>query len=71
MSFEDKSFESSLKELELIVAKLEDPDISLDESIELFEKGVLLANGCSKQLEMAKQKILTLSEVEKEVVTND
>lgn len=71
MSFEDKSFESSLKELELIVAKLEDPDISLDESIELFEKGVLLANSCSKQLETAKQKILTLSEVEKEVVTND
>ena len=71
MSCENNNFEKSLKELELIVSKLENPDISLDESIALFEKGIVLADSCSKQLESAKQKILTLSVAEKEVSIDD
>lgn len=71
MSCNNKNFEDSLKELELIVSKLENPDISLDESIALFEKGITLADSCSKQLESARQKILTLSDAEKEANNND
>ena len=71
MSCENKNFEDSLKELESIVSKLENPDISLDESILLFERGIKLADSCSKQLESARQRILTLSEAENEVKKDD
>ena len=37
-----KSFESSLSELEKIVRQLEDGDLSLEESLKLFESGVRL-----------------------------
>ncbi|MBE6728573.1 MAG: exodeoxyribonuclease VII small subunit [Ruminococcaceae bacterium] len=57
-------FESSLKKLEEIVAKLESGECTLDESIELFEKGMELSNECSKRLEEARQKIITLTDAE-------
>lgn len=71
MPGENMNFEDSLKELEFIVSKLENPEISLDESISLFEKGIVLADTCSKQLENARQKIVTLTQAEKEVEDND
>ncbi len=51
------SFEEAYKKLEEIAAKLESPEISLDESIALFEEGVKLSKYCSEVLEKAKQKI--------------
>lgn len=51
------SFEEAYKKLEQIAEKLEDPEISLDESIALFEEGVKLSKYCSEVLEKAKQKI--------------
>ena len=57
-------FEKSIKELEEIAKKLENEQISLDESIALFEQGVLLSKDCSEYLENAKQKIITLTEKE-------
>lgn len=59
-------FEKSLDELEKIVARLESGDISLDESIELFERGTKLTNECRKTLENARQKITSLTEEEEE-----
>ena len=59
-------FEKSISELENIVAQLESGDITLDESIKLFERGTKLTNDCSKTLETAKQKIITLTEAEEE-----
>ena len=59
-------FEKSIKELEEIAKSLENEQISLDESIALFEKGVLLSKDCSEYLENAKQKIVTLTEKEGE-----
>lgn len=59
-------FEKSISELENIVAQLESGDITLDESIKLFERGTKLTNDCRKTLETAKQKIITLTEAEKE-----
>ncbi len=51
------SFEEAYKKLEQIAQKLENPEISLDESIALFEEGVKLSKYCSEVLEKAKQKI--------------
>ena len=59
-------FEKSLKELEEIVSRLESRDITLDESMALFERGMKLSGDCRKALETAKQKIITLTEAEKE-----
>lgn len=60
----NENFEQILKELELTVAELEKGDVSLDEAISLFEKGIELSNLCSEKLENAKQKITKLTEVE-------
>lgn len=66
MALKDFDFEKSIKELEKIAAQLENEQISLDESIALFEKGVKLSKECSDYLENAKQKIVTLTEKEGE-----
>ncbi len=60
----NENFEQILKELELTVAELEKGDVSLDEAISLFEKGIELSNLCSEKLENAKQKITKLTELE-------
>ena len=70
-------FEESLKELEEIVAKMEQGNLSIDESIAAFTKGIELCKNCSKELEAAKGKITILQkemEAIKEVpfeVSND
>ena len=51
------NFEDALKELEEIVKKMENGDLSLDESLKLFERGITLTRMCSSKLEHAKQKI--------------
>ena len=61
-----KTFEKNLAELESVVKALEASDVSLEEMIALFEKGVKLSKDCSEYLESAKQKIITLTEKESE-----
>lgn len=53
-------FESSLKKLELIVAKLEDENINLEDSVKSFEAGINLVKECQKQLEEAELKVKEL-----------
>ena len=53
-------FEESLKELEAIVSKMEQGNLSIDESIEAFTKGIELCKNCTKALEEAKGKITML-----------
>tara|TARA_B100001564_G_scaffold300781_1_gene267831 strand:+ start:763 stop:987 length:225 start_codon:yes stop_codon:yes gene_type:complete len=59
---EDKKvdFESSLKELELIVERLEDENINLEDSVKSFEEGVSLVKQCQKKLQDAELKIRKL-----------
>ena len=52
-----KTFEESLKSLEDIVKRLDEEDLSLEESIKAFEEGVKLSNLCGKKLEEAQQKV--------------
>ncbi|MGH7442206.1 MAG: exodeoxyribonuclease VII small subunit [bacterium] len=56
-----ENFEKSLETLEELVRELEAGDKGLDESLELFEKGVTLAKDLSKRLEDAKTKVEALS----------
>jgi exodeoxyribonuclease VII small subunit len=58
------SFESQLAELEKVVEKLERGDLSLEESVTLFERGVHLSNACKKQLSTAESRIQVLLEPE-------
>ena len=54
---ERPSFEQALKELEGIVQRLEQEEVSLEESIELYQNGVKLSKKCSEILEKAELKI--------------
>ena len=53
----EKSFESSLKELEEIVGRLEEGDLPLEQSLELFEQGIRLSRDCQKRLDEAERKV--------------
>lgn len=50
-------FEQSLAELEAIVDKLEQGDLTLDESLQHFERGVQLTRTCQAALKDAEQKV--------------
>ncbi|MCR5090192.1 MAG: exodeoxyribonuclease VII small subunit [Oscillospiraceae bacterium] len=54
------SFEESMKRLEEIVTHLEKGDISLQESLTLFEEGSSLLKDCSRMLDEAEQKVVQL-----------
>lgn len=58
----ENTFESSMKELEQVVQELEKGDLSLDESILKFEKGISLSKECNKRLDGAEKKINILLE---------
>ena len=53
----EKTFESALGELELIVQQLEQGDLDLEESLKLFEKGVKLSRECRERLAKAERRI--------------
>jgi len=53
----EKSFETSLSELEKIVGKLESGDLPLEQSLELFEKGINLSRECRERLAKAERRI--------------
>ena len=54
------SFEKKLTRLEEIVQKMEGGEMSLDQSLKLFEEGVKLSKDCNKELNEAEQKVKKL-----------
>ena len=62
MAKKDKQiqFEEAFKRLDAIVTKLESGDLSLEESMALFEEGITLTETCKTRLEAAEQKIKLL-----------
>ncbi len=54
------SFETCMDELEKVVKELEGGDLSLDRSLELFERGMSLSDTCRKQLEEAETRVETI-----------
>ena len=51
------NFEAGLVELEKIVKEMESSDLSLERSMELFEKGMSLTESCRKQLQEAETRV--------------
>ncbi len=52
-----EKFEDALTKLEKIVSKLEDGEISLEESLKLFEEGIRLSRLCNQKLDEAEKKV--------------
>ncbi len=67
MENKEFSFEEAMKELENIVAALERGEVSLEDSLKLYEKGVGLVREANKLLSDAKERIIAVSGVQ----TND
>jgi exodeoxyribonuclease VII small subunit len=57
-----KDFESAVAELDGIVKTLEEGDLALEKSLELYERGVQLARFCHAKLEGAERRIEMLNE---------
>ena len=62
-----ENFEESMKNLENIVAELEDGNLNLDESVKKFEEGMKSAKQCNTILEEAEKKITILLEKDGEL----
>ena len=52
-----KNFEKSLADLENIVQRLDENDLSLDEALSLFEEGIKLSRFCSQKLDSVENKV--------------
>ena len=57
-----KDFEAAIAELESIVKKLEEGDLALEKSLELYERGVQLSRFCHTRLEQAEKRIEILND---------
>jgi exodeoxyribonuclease VII small subunit len=57
-----KDFEGAIAELETIVRRLEEGDLALEQSLELYERGVRLSRYCHARLEEAERRIEVLAE---------
>ncbi len=55
-----RTFETSLEALEQIVRQLEDGNLPLEKSLELFEQGVRLSRECQERLSQAERRIEVL-----------
>jgi exodeoxyribonuclease VII small subunit len=64
MNSEGITFEQAVAELEGIVKKLEKGELTLDESIGFFQRGVELTKYCNKKLDEAERSITMLIEGE-------
>jgi exodeoxyribonuclease VII small subunit len=58
------SFEDQMAELEKVVDRLERGDLTLEENVSLFERGVHLSNACKAQLASAESRIQVLLDPE-------
>jgi exodeoxyribonuclease VII small subunit len=57
-----KDFEAAIAELETIVKKLEDGDLTLEQSLDLYERGVRLSRYCHGRLEEAERRVELLGD---------
>ncbi len=67
----EMKFEEAIHQLSEIVKALESGEIPLEESIALYEKGMLLSKRCTEILEKAEQKVRFLQEQQTETESNE
>ncbi|GAB1611650.1 MULTISPECIES: exodeoxyribonuclease VII small subunit [Mammaliicoccus] len=65
----EQTFEEMMTELEKVVGKLDEENISLEESIELYQRGIELSSKCETKLKEAEDKVNKL--VKKEGDSNE
>ncbi len=72
-AFEAPDFESAIAELESLVQRMESGELSLEDSLREFERGVQLTRLCQDQLKSAEHrvKLLTADGEEKDFVDGD
>ncbi len=58
---EARPFEEALKELEQLAAQMERGDLTLDDAVEAYDKGIRLSKHCRKKLDEAEGKIQKLT----------
>ena len=68
MTKETQSFEEMMQELERIVQKLDNETVSLEESLDLYQRGMKLSAACDTTLKNAEKKV---NDLIKEDVKND
>ena len=66
---ETPDFEASITELETLVSALESGDLSLEESLQTFERGIKLTRTCQSALQQAEQRVNILLEKDGETVS--
>ena len=69
MKEKPKSFEEAITELEDVVARLEKGELSLDDSIAVFQRGIALSKYCNQRLDEVEKKISLLLEDENGEIT--
>ncbi len=60
MAKKEQSFEDAMLRLESIVDRMERGDVSLEESLALFEEGASLVKLCTKKLDTAQMRVVQL-----------
>ena len=65
------SFENALAELEALVDTLEQGDLSLEDSLKNFERGVTLTRTCQEALTQAEQKVRLLEALDDDLLPFD
>ena len=68
---DNNNFEESMKDLEMIVDKLEKGEQNLEKSLQLFEEGVEISKKLNDQLKNAEKKVSELMNISKESKTED
>ena len=68
MENKDMTFEECLKQLEEIVAKLESKDISLDDAVKYYQKGLELSKRCYEIFNQTQEVIV--KKVERSIITD-
>ncbi|EOW0831464.1 exodeoxyribonuclease VII small subunit [Staphylococcus aureus] len=71
MTKETQSFEEMMQELEQIVQKLDNETVSLEKSLDLYQRGMKLSAACDTTLKNAEKKVNDLIKEEAEDVKND
>ncbi len=67
----EPDFEAALEELEALVERMEGGELSLDDSLAAFERGIHLTRRCQQALTAAEQRIQTLLEREDGSLTTE
>ena len=71
MPAKKNNFESNLERLKDIVDTLDDNEITLDQSLKLFEEGIKLYRKCNETIDKAEQKITILIEENEKIIEKE